>query len=204
VLLAVEELCHAPWGSSALEIGIAPSEHRLNQQSAGEALTMASATPTSIDERLRAWLETHGIAYQVHPHPAAYTAMGAALAEGVEPSTFTKVVGVRTDEGRVALVALDAVDKLDMRKVGALVGAGVRLLTELELRRACPDWEVGTVPPIAALAGVQVFADQGIRADEQVSFNAGSHQIAVRVDRAGWEAAAEITYGDLARTDAGR
>lgn len=164
---------------------------------------MASVTPSGIDERLRAWLETHGIAYEVHPHPAAYTAMGAALAEGVEPSTFTKVVGVKTDEGRVALIALDAVDKLDTRKVGTLVGAGVRLLTEIELRSACPDWEVGTVPPIATLAGVQVFADEGIRADENVSFNAGSYRIAVRVDRAGWEAAAEITYADLA-LDAGR
>lgn len=160
---------------------------------------MASVIPSPIDERLRGWLEGHEIAYQIHEHPLAYTALATAHAEGVDPATFAKVVGVRTDEGRVALVVIDAVDALDLRKVADLVGSPVSLMSERELAEACPDWEVGTVPPVPSLAGEQVFADEGIRADEYISFHAGSHRVAVRLERSAWEQASEITYGDVAR-----
>lgn len=160
---------------------------------------MASVIPSPIDERLRGWLEAHAIAYQIHEHPLAYTALATAHAEGVDPDTFAKVVGVRTDTGRVALVVLDAVDALDLGKVADVVGSPVRLLSERELADACPDWEVGAVPPVPSLAGEQVFADEAVREDEYISFNAGSHRVAVRLERSAWEDAAEITYGDVAR-----
>lgn len=160
---------------------------------------MAAVIPSPIDERLRGWLEAHAIAYQIHEHPLAYTALATAHAEGVDPATFAKVVGVRSDAGRVALVVLDAVDAVDLRKVAALVGSRVSLMTERELTEACPGWEAGTVPPVPVLAGEQVFADEAIRADEHISFNAGSHRVAVRLERRAWEEAAEITYGDVAR-----
>lgn len=160
---------------------------------------MASVIPSPIDERLRGWLEAHAIAYQIHEHPLAYTALATAHAEGVDPGTFAKVVGVRTDTGRVALVVLDAVDALDLGKVADLVGSPVRLLSERELADACPNWEVGAVPPVASLAGEQVFADEAVRENEYLSFNAGSHRVAVRLERSAWEAAAEIIYGDVAR-----
>lgn len=160
---------------------------------------MTSVIPSPIDERLRGWLEEHEIAYQIHEHPLAYTALATARAEGVDPATFAKVVGVRTETGRVALVVLDAVDAVDLGKVADLVGSPVRLLSEHELAASSPDWEVGTVPPVPSLAGEQVFADEAIRADEYISFNAGSHQVAVRLERAAWEQAAQITYGDVSR-----
>ena len=160
---------------------------------------MVSSTPTTIDGRLENWLKAHGVAFEIHPHPLTYTALATARAEGVEPRSFAKVVGVRTTDGRVALVVIDAADVLDLAKVNDLIGEHVRLLSEAELTAACPDWEVGTIPPIPTLAGAQVFADDSVRADPQISFNAGSHRVAVRVDRAAWEEAAEITYGDMAR-----
>ena len=160
---------------------------------------MATVIPSPIDERLRGWLEGHEIAYQVHEHPLAYTALATAHAEGVDPATFAKVVGLRTEAGRVALVVLDAVDAVDLGKVADLVGSPVRLMSEHELAEACPGWEVGTVPPVPTLAGEQVFADEAIRADDFISFNAGSHRVAVRLVRRAWEEAAGITYGDIAR-----
>jgi Ala-tRNA(Pro) deacylase len=163
---------------------------------------MASMTPTRIDERLGSWLEAHGIDHEVHPHSLTYTAMATAHAEGVEPHSFAKVVGIRTETGRAALVALDAVDTIDPSKIEGIIGEGVRLLTERELAEVCPGWEVGTVPPVPELAGCQVIADEAVRSDERISFNAGSHRVAVRVDRVAWETAAEITYADLARRPA--
>ena len=163
---------------------------------------MSTATPTQIDARIAAWLRDNEIPYEVHPHQLTYTALATARAEGVEPRTFAKVVGVGNVDGRVALVVLDSVDAVDLHKVGAVLGTSVRLLTEHELVTACPDWEAGTIPPVAELANAEVVVDEGIRSDDRISFAAGSHTVAVRVDRAAWERAADITYGDLARRPA--
>jgi Ala-tRNA(Pro) deacylase len=164
-----------------------------------EEQEMTAEARIAIDARLQTWLDEHHVPFEIHPHAHTYTAVATARAEGVEPQTFAKVIGVRTDEGRLALVVLDAIDELDLAKLSLAMGSTARLMTEPELAEACPDWEIGTVPPVPSLAGLQVFADDDVRSDERISFRAGSHEVAVRVDRAGWETAAEITYGDLAR-----
>jgi Ala-tRNA(Pro) deacylase len=160
---------------------------------------MAPTLPTGIDERLERWLTEHGVEHEVHEHPLTYTALATARAEGVEPRTFAKVVGVRSEDGGVALIVIDAVDVVDLGKVHELIGERVRLLSEAELTAACPDWEVGTVPPVPDLCGAPVYADEAVRSDARISFNAGSHRVAVRVDRAAWEQAAQIVYADVTR-----
>jgi prolyl-tRNA editing enzyme YbaK/EbsC (Cys-tRNA(Pro) deacylase) len=160
---------------------------------------MAPTLPTGIDERLERWLSANGVHHEVHEHPLTYTALATARAEGVEPRTFAKVVGVRTEDGGVALIVLDAVDVLDLGTVHEIVGERIRRLAEAELTAACPDWEVGTVPPIPELCGAPVYADEAVRAAPMISFNAGSHRVAVRVDRAAWESAAQIVYADVTR-----
>jgi prolyl-tRNA editing enzyme YbaK/EbsC (Cys-tRNA(Pro) deacylase) len=43
-----------------------------------------------------------------------------------------------------------------------------------------------------------VVADRAIHDEDAITFNAGSHGYAVRVDRAGWERAAAVRYADIA------
>lgn len=62
------------------------------------------------------WLARQDVEYEVHEHGEALTARGAATAEGVDPRTFAKVVGVRTDDGRRVLCVPDATDHLDLHK----------------------------------------------------------------------------------------
>jgi Ala-tRNA(Pro) deacylase len=145
------------------------------------------------------WLDGHGVRYEVHEHERAMTARGAALAEGVDPRTFAKVIGVRTDDGRTALVVLDATDHLDLSKARGVLGAQrVRLLTETELEELAPDCAVGAMPAVGSLFGAPTYADEAVREDPEISFNAGTHRSSVRVDRAAWEGACGVTYGDLA------
>ena len=144
------------------------------------------------------WLASQHIEYEVHEHPLAYTARETARVEGVDPRTFAKVVGVATDAGQVALVVIDATDHVDLPKVAHLLEAGsVRLLTEAELTALAPDCDAGAIPAVGQLYGLRVLADHAVRHDPEISFNAGSHRYSVRVDRASWEKAADVTYADL-------
>lgn len=145
---------------------------------------------------LIAWLESHHIPHELHEHPTTYTAMETAHAEGIAPTTFAKVVGVRTSDGSNALVVVDASDQVDLALLReAMEVTWVALLGEEDLRALLPDCEVGTLPPVPDLVKVPVYVDEAVRADEKISFHAGSHRFSVRVDRAAWEREAGVRTG---------
>jgi Ala-tRNA(Pro) deacylase len=145
------------------------------------------------------WLAAHGVEHDVHKHDETYTAQSTARAEGVDPRTFAKVLGVVTDDGRRALFVLDAPDHLDMRKARQVLAAReVRLMSEKEMAALAPDCAPGAMPAVGSLFGLAMHADYAVRDDPAISFNAGSHRFSVRVDRAQWERAADVHYVDLA------
>ncbi len=145
------------------------------------------------------WLASQDVEYEIHEHDPAFTARATAAAEGVDPRTFAKVVGVLTHDGRNALVVLDATDQLDLGKARqALDATDVRLLRETELTDLAPGCEVGAIPAVGSLFGLAMYADYAVRDEPDISFNAGSHRFSARVERAGWERASGVVYADLA------
>jgi prolyl-tRNA editing enzyme YbaK/EbsC (Cys-tRNA(Pro) deacylase) len=113
-------------------------------------------------------------------------------------------IGVVTDDGRRSLVVLDATDQLDLARARRLMNARhVRLLREDELAEISPAVEVGALPPVP-LWHLPIYADYAVRYDPEISFPAGTHTHAVRVDRESWEESAGVIYGDLAMDVDGR
>jgi Ala-tRNA(Pro) deacylase len=145
------------------------------------------------------WLSENGIDHEIHEHAATFTAASTARAEGVSARTFAKVVGVIADDDRKALIVLDAPDHVDLRKVAKIMDAKeARLMTEPELAAAAPGCEPGATPAVGSLFGSPMYADHAVRGDPEISFNAGTHRHAVRVDRVAWEQATGVQFGDLA------
>ena len=68
------------------------------------------------------WLQQHRVEYELHEHPRAFTAAETANAEGVEPASFAKVVGVRASDGRTALAVLDATDQVELGELAKELG----------------------------------------------------------------------------------
>ena len=160
---------------------------------------MSRQTQRSPEPRLIEWLEQHDVEFELHRHRPTATARETARAEGVDPRTFAKTVAVATSDGRRALLVLDAVDRLDLLKARRALGAAdVHLLTEAQLIDLAPTCDPGTIPPVGSLFELPVIADYAVRDDPEITFNAGSHEFAVRVDRAAWEREAAIRYADLA------
>ena len=145
------------------------------------------------------WLAAQGIEHEIHQHDRAFTARSTAMAEGVDPRTFAKVVVVASHDGRNAMIVLEATDRLDMRKARRVLGAhDIRLLTEPQLTALAPGCEVGAIPAVGALFELTTYADHAVRDDPEISFNAGSHGFSARVDRTRWERACNVIYADLA------
>ena len=160
---------------------------------------MAASSRGRPQANLLEWLRQHGVDFEVHEHAEAFTAERTAQAEGIDARTFAKVVGVTTDDGRRALLVLDAPDRVDLQKAREVLRASsVRLLSESELKDLAPGCDAGAIPAIGTLFGLPMHVDYAVEADDEISFNAGTHRHSVRVDRADWERAAEVHYADLA------
>lgn len=160
---------------------------------------MTGAAQAGLMPGLTDWLDEKGIDYEVHQHDRTLTAPATARAEGVDPHTFAKVVWVRSDEGAEAFMVIDALDHLSLKQ--AAVALGVRhakLVPEEEIAAAAPACEVGAMPAVGQLFGLPTYADHIIGQAAEISFNGGSHDVAIRVDRAAWERAVGVTYRDLA------
>ncbi len=160
--------------------------------------TKTAAPTTGPHAGLIAWLSAHEVGFEIHDHPFTQTARQTARAEGVDPRTFAKVVGVRIGEDRDALIVIDATDKVDVAKARKVLGyETVRVLTESELATLAPDCEVGAIPGVGPLFELPMYADYAVGEDSEISFNAGTHRTSVRVDREAWEQATGVIYGDL-------
>jgi Ala-tRNA(Pro) deacylase len=161
-------------------------------------MSTTSTTVRKAQQALIDWLAKESIEYEIHEHAEAFTARQAARAEGVDPTTFAKVVGVMTGDDRPVLIILDAPDHLDLRKARKVLDAGqVRLMSEEELASLAPDCEVGALPAVGALFDLPMYADYAVRDDPEISFNAGTHRHSVRVEREAWDRATGVVYGDL-------
>ena len=147
---------------------------------------------------LLTWLDAEGVDYEIHEHGRSFTASATARAEGVDPRTFEKVIWVRSAEDGDALMVVDSEDHLDLKKAREVLKSGrVKLVPEDEIEKLAPDCDPGAMPAVGSLFGLPTYADFAVRDDPEVSFNAGSHTFAVRVDRTAWEKALGVVYADL-------
>ena len=131
---------------------------------------------------LRGFLEQEKVAYSVHSHPEAYTALEIAALEHVKGRMLAKVVIVRTDAGALLMVVLPADRRVDFRKVAAVLGAEeLRLAQESEFRDRFPACEVGAMPPFGNLFGLPVLVDELLAENDEIVFNAGTHTLTAKL-----------------------
>ncbi|HTR24234.1 MAG TPA: YbaK/EbsC family protein [Terriglobales bacterium] len=131
--------------------------------------------------KLREFLDRNQIQYLVISHSVAYTAQGIAALTHIKGKELAKTVMVMVD-GRLAMAVVPASVRVDLHKLKKYLGVeSVELATEQEFRDRFPDCETGSMPPFGNLYGMDVFADESLAEDKEISFNAGSHRELVRM-----------------------
>jgi Ala-tRNA(Pro) deacylase len=135
----------------------------------------------AISEKLKNLLEENKILYETIHHPTEYTAQETAADTHTPGQEFAKTVVLAVD-GQPVMAVLPAHHKVDLDRLRDSLGAKtVALASEVEIKRLCPDCEVGAEPPFGNLYGVPVLVSQQLAEDERITFKAGSHQDVIRV-----------------------
>lgn len=151
--------------------------------------------------RLQSFLERADVKYTTIRHRRDYTAQETAAHTHTPGREFAKAVVLRVDRSYV-LAVLPAHRSVDLGKVGDLLDAEqVELATEMEMRALCPDCETGAMPPFGNLYDLPVFIDASMKGDETITFNAGSHEEAIRMAFEDYVRLARPDVTELARVN---
>jgi Ala-tRNA(Pro) deacylase len=138
--------------------------------------------------KLREFLESHKVPYEVESHRQAFTAQEVAEAEHIPGIQMAKVVIVRSG-AQFLMVVLPAPYHVGLNLAREALGKpDLVLATEQEFAGLFPKCEPGAMPPFGNLYGLPVWVDQTLTRDKEIVFNAGTHTQTVR-----------LKYADFAR-----
>lgn len=148
--------------------------------------------------KLQQVLDAHHVPYTPLVHRSAYTAQELAAAEHVPGREHAKVAIVKAGK-RFVMVVLPAPRKIDFRELAAILPEKeARLASEDEFAGLFPGCEPGAMPPFGDLFAMEVIADRSLEQDEDIVFQAGSHNESIRMKYADFKRLVRPRVVDLA------
>ncbi len=132
-------------------------------------------------KKLKEFLDSRNIKYEVIRHPEAFTAQGIAATAHIPGREIAKAVMMKLD-GRMSMAVLPASYKVDFNMLKEAAGIEkAELASEKEFKDMFPDCEVGAMPPFGNLYGIDIYVAERLAEDENIAFNAGSHTELIRM-----------------------
>ena len=143
--------------------------------------TISAEVHMSISVKLKEYLDDRGVAYKHRVHPAAYTSQEIAAAAHIPGKELAKTVIVKADD-QLVMAVLPAKYTIDFEALQKEIESKtLRLATEEEFRNSFPTCDVGAMPPFGNIFGVPLYCDTALEEDDEIEFNAGSHQDTIRM-----------------------
>ena len=137
--------------------------------------------------KLKEYLDENRVKYVCIQHSKAYTAQEVAASAHVPGRAMAKVVMVELD-GELAMAVLPANRKLILQDLRDVTGSEqVRFAPEHKFKGRFPDCEIGAMPPFGNLYGMEVFAALSLINNNEIAFNAGSHEEIIKLAYADFE-----------------
>ena len=142
-------------------------------------------------QKLKEFLDSHGIKYRIISHSPAFTAQEVAASAHIPGKELAKVVMIKVG-GKMAMAVLPAPLHVDLRHLRELTSANdIELAGESEFKALFPDCELGAMPPFGKLYGMETYVAQRLAEDEYIAFNAGTHTELIRMRFRDFERLAE-------------
>ena len=125
--------------------------------------------------KLREFLDSNNIKFVVISHSQAFRAQEVAASAHIPGKELAKTVIAKID-GKMTMVVLPASYRIDFSLFMEVSGAtNVELASEEEFKDLFPECDVGAMPPFGNLFGMEVLAAEALAEDDEIAFNAGTH-----------------------------
>lgn len=138
-------------------------------------------------QKLKEFLDGEHVKYVIVSHSTAYTAQEIAALTHTRGKDMAKTVMVKLDN-ELAMAVLPASRRIDLARLKGATGSNqAALATEAEFKGKFPGCETGAMPPFGNLWGVRVFVEESLTRDQEIAFNAGSHNELAKLAYADFE-----------------
>jgi Ala-tRNA(Pro) deacylase len=145
--------------------------------------------------QLGEFLDKNKIKYVSIRHSTAYTAQEIAASAHVKGKNMAKSVIVKVD-GKIAMAVLPAKYQIDLdRFKRSCKASAVELAREEEFSHLFSGCETGAMPPFGNVYGLPVYADETLKKDEEIAFNACSHTELIQIRYKDFERLAKPKFG---------
>lgn len=135
----------------------------------------------SVSKKIKDYLESKYVPYEVLEHETAFTALEIAEKQHLPGRCMIKSVIISAD-GQFVMCVLPAIHRIDFGKLKENLDANdVHLAEESEVAALFPDCEVGAEPPFGQLYDLRVYADKILEENNEIAFNAGTHTDMLRI-----------------------
>ncbi len=143
------------------------------------------------------FLNEQAVDYESLPHRTTFTA--SHLADALhEPGDYVAKTVVLKADGEYLLAVLPSSYNLELTLARSEIGCdSLKIAHEDELPSLFPDCEVGAIPPFGSLYGLQTWVDSRLAEDDHIVFDGQSHNEALRMSYASYEALESPLVGDL-------
>lgn len=128
-------------------------------------------------------LSDNHVNFETIPHRDVYDAQRLAQELHTPGREVAKTVLLRADHAYAYIVAvLPATKTIDFDKVSATLGGSkIELATELEIKKYCPDCEMGILPPFGSQYGMKTLVEESLTQNEEIVFEGNNHHEAIRM-----------------------
>src|SRR5437764_14109946 len=131
--------------------------------------------------KLKEFLDRERVKYVSIVHSTAYTAQEVAASAHITGKELAKTVIVELD-GKMAMAVLPANRKIVLQDLREVTGSDeVKFASEDEFKKMFPDCETGAMPPFGNLYGMDVYAAESLTRNDEIAFNAGSHEEIIKL-----------------------
>ena len=129
---------------------------------------------------LRDYLNHRGFQYEVLKHPPTGSSLETAEAAHVSGEKLAKCVLTEDYRGYL-MVVVPASHQVEFELLDMELDRRLSLASEEELADIFVDCEVGSIPPLGSVYGVEVALDESLANCNEVYFEAGDHTELVRM-----------------------
>ena len=141
----------------------------------------------TIAPKVKQYLDSKGIVYDAVSHPRTYTSNQTAQAAHVSGEQLVKSVVIHHELGYFVAV-VPATHRIDLGSLQDLMGTRLGLAAESEVGELFDDCDLGAVPPVGAVYGIDAVLDESLADATEVYFEGGDHTTLIRVTGDGFRA----------------
>lgn len=126
-------------------------------------------------KKLCNFLDSNKIKYKKISHSKTETAEQTAQSAHINEREFAKTVMFKV-QGKMAMAVISASETIDLELLATACDVDrVDLASEEDFSKLFPECETGAMPPVGNLYNMDVYIEEEMTLNDNITFNAGSH-----------------------------